>query len=274
MAFKFNPFTGNFDDVADVANKIDKVASTDNAIVRYNGTAGDVQNSGVTIDDSNNVIIPGNLTVNGTQTDINTVDLNVTDKNITVNNGGNDASSEGAGLTVERTGTDGSIIYTDALASKFAIGPVGSEVEAVNISSAQTLTTKTIVVASNTITTAASGNLVATELNAALAELQTDIDTRAVIADVFNITSSSGVFTATADETHLVDTSGGVGTVTLPAVSANRFVRIKDSSGDSEANNITVSPASGTIDGAATNVIDSNYGSVIYVSDGTNWFVL
>ena len=43
----------------------------------------------------------------------------------------------------------------------------------------QTLTNKTLVVASNTITTAANGNLAATELNAALAELQTDIDTRA-----------------------------------------------------------------------------------------------
>lgn len=42
-----------------------------------------------------------------------------------------------------------------------------------------TLTNKTIVVANNTVTTAASGNLSATELNAALAELQTDIDTRA-----------------------------------------------------------------------------------------------
>lgn len=41
---------------------------------------------------------------------------------------------------------------------------------------AQTLTNKTVVVASNTITTAASGNLAATELNAALSELQSDID--------------------------------------------------------------------------------------------------
>jgi hypothetical protein len=43
-----------------------------------------------------------------------------------------------------------------------------------------TLTNKTIVAANNTITTAASGNLVATNLNAALAELQGDIDTRLV----------------------------------------------------------------------------------------------
>jgi hypothetical protein len=40
---------------------------------------------------------------------------------------------------------------------------------------AATLVSKTLVVASNTITTAASGNLVATELNAALAELDSDI---------------------------------------------------------------------------------------------------
>jgi hypothetical protein len=39
-----------------------------------------------------------------------------------------------------------------------------------------TLTNKTVVVANNTVTTAASGNLAATELNAALAELQGDID--------------------------------------------------------------------------------------------------
>lgn len=44
---------------------------------------------------------------------------------------------------------------------------------------AATITNKTIVVANNTITTAASGNLTSTNLNAALAELQTDIDTRA-----------------------------------------------------------------------------------------------
>ncbi|PPC86683.1 MAG: hypothetical protein CTY37_05355 [Methylotenera sp.] len=50
------------------------------------------------------------------------------------------------------------------------------------LSAVQTLINKTIVVANNTITTAASGNLTATELNAALAELQTDIDTRLTAA--------------------------------------------------------------------------------------------
>ncbi len=54
---------------------------------------------------------------------------------------------------------------------------VGSQVD--GISDVRTLTNKTIVVANNTLTTAASGNLSATELNAALSELQGDIDGRA-----------------------------------------------------------------------------------------------
>lgn len=52
--------------------------------------------------------------------------------------------------------------------------------ELVTTDAVQTLTDKTLVVSDNTITTAASGNLTSIELNAALAELQTDIDTRAV----------------------------------------------------------------------------------------------
>ena len=38
-----------------VSSKVDKVTSTDNAVVRFNGNTGEVQNSGVTIDDNNNV---------------------------------------------------------------------------------------------------------------------------------------------------------------------------------------------------------------------------
>jgi hypothetical protein len=52
------------------------------------------------------------------------------------------------------------------------------------LAAVQTLTNKTIVAANNTITTAASGNLTSTNLNAALAELQSDIDTRATSTSV------------------------------------------------------------------------------------------
>jgi len=106
---------------------------------------------------NNDVNINGDLTVTGTQTTIDTTNLDVTDKNITVNDGGNDASSEGAGITVERTGTDGSIVYEDALATKFKVGAVASEVEVVDVSTAQTLTNKTIDANNNPITNLAHG---------------------------------------------------------------------------------------------------------------------
>lgn len=87
--------------------------------------------------------ITGNLTVNGTTTTLNTATVDAEDTNITLNVGGNDASAEGGGLTINRTSTDGSLVYEDALASKWKAGALGSEIQLVNVSSTQTLTNKT-----------------------------------------------------------------------------------------------------------------------------------
>lgn len=45
-----------------VDSKVTKVTSTDNAVVRFNGTTGDVQNSNVIIDDNGNVIAGSSMT--------------------------------------------------------------------------------------------------------------------------------------------------------------------------------------------------------------------
>jgi len=92
-----------------------------------------------------NLIVTGDLTTQGTTTQVDTTNLNVKDKNILINDGGDDASSEGAGVTVERTGTDGSIIYADAATSKFKVGALGSEIEVADISSTQQISNKGIV---------------------------------------------------------------------------------------------------------------------------------
>jgi len=392
MAFKFNPFTGNFDEVTDASAFVaGPGSSTDNAIVRWDGTTGAlVQNSSVTIDDSGNLVVSGDLTVNGTTTTVNSATLDVTDTNITVNNTGNDASSEGAGLTVERTGTDGSFVYEDALTSKWKLGALGSEVEVADVSSTQTLTNKTIDADLNTITDIANANIATsaaivfskmesltasratvtngsgfvsasattatelgylsgvtsalqTQLDAKLDDIGTSTDNALVrwdgvageavqnslvalddagamtgltgltfstgvqavsILDEDNMASDSatalvtqqsvksyvdssvagGVFSvnsvaintsAAANQTYLVDVSGGAVQVTLPTPGVNVFVRIKDSTGSANTNNITVARnGSENIDGvAASYTMDSDLESKVFVSDGTNWFV-
>lgn len=51
---------------ADLSSKVSKVTSTDNAIARYDGTGGQIQNSGVTINDSNHVTAAKFITRGGT----------------------------------------------------------------------------------------------------------------------------------------------------------------------------------------------------------------
>jgi hypothetical protein len=61
----------------------------------------DTTNSSELITLVKNVVLSGDLTVNGTTTTINTATLNVEDKNITTNVGGTTALSTGAGLNIE-----------------------------------------------------------------------------------------------------------------------------------------------------------------------------
>jgi hypothetical protein len=114
---------------------------------------------GTDLDVTGNVEITGNLTVQGTTTTVNSTVVEIVDPKITLNNNGNDASSEGAGIEIERTGTAGSLIYKDASASKFAAGPLGSEIDLVNTSGSQALTNKTIDGSLNTITNVGAGSL-------------------------------------------------------------------------------------------------------------------
>jgi len=145
---------------------------------------------------SDNVIMSGDLNVNGTTTTINTTNLDVTDKNININDGGNDASSEGAGLNVERTGTDGSFVYEDALPTKFKLGALASEVEVVDVSTGQTFTNKTMAFGSNTFTGFPSG-------------VDTQDEGGAIDTDVDIINFVGAGVTATG--------GGGTTTVTIPS---------------------------------------------------------
>lgn len=78
---------------------------------------------------------------------------------------------------------------------------------------------------------------------------------------------------ATADSTVLADATGGAFTVTLPVAPGAGFVyNVKKV--DSSGNAITVAGSSGTIDGAATVSIATQYVSLSFTFDGTNWWVV
>lgn len=74
----------------------------------------------------------------------------------------------------------------------------------------------------------------------------------------------------------LVNTNSVASTLTIQSddIEAGREWFIKDETGNAAANNITIATQGAeTIDGAATYVINSNYGKVCLFSDGTNLFV-
>jgi len=100
-----------------------KGTTTSNAVVT--ALTFDMANSGrATFNE--NVVIQGNLTVEGTQTTINTTALDVEDKNITLNyHASNDTSgsADGAGITIQDAvdaSTDASILW-DATNTKFTM---------------------------------------------------------------------------------------------------------------------------------------------------------
>jgi len=69
-------------------------------------------------------------------------------------------------------------------------------------------------------------------------------------------------------------TTGSATAVSLLSVSTGFVCTIKDGKGDAATNNITITPASGTIDGSATYVINTNHGVVRLQWDGAQWTVL
>jgi len=161
-------------------NKINKATPViDNTILKTVGTTGvDVEATGVIIDDSDNMTgindltIDGDLTVNGTTTTVNSDTLDVVDPNITVNNGGTQASADtsDAGITVTMTdATDVTIGYDSTTTSKMKVGEVGSESEIVTTAHAQTVINKSIDADTNTITNLETDNLKA-------GVLSTDLD--------------------------------------------------------------------------------------------------
>lgn len=99
------------------------------------------------------------------------------------------------------------------------------------------------------------------------------VSTAALGANITTVTT-----TTTADGTHytiLVDASGGAVTINLPAANtATRRIYVVKKI-DAAANNVTLDGSGAeTIDGAATQIITTQWASYTIQSNGTAWFIL
>lgn len=72
----------------------------------------------------------------------------------------------------------------------------------------------------------------------------------------------------------LVDTSSARTINPIASPVTGTTYRIKDNVGSAAANNITITPTGKNIDGAASFIINTNYGSVDIVYNGTEWSIL
>lgn len=91
------------------------------------------------------------------------------------------------------------------------------------------------------------------------------------------VVTTAGAITVTTDDYVVIcnKTSGAATTVNLPASpSVGDAYVIKDGKGDAATNNLTLTPDSETIDGAADFVVSVNYASITLVFNGTEWNII
>jgi len=86
---------------------------------------------------------------------------------------------------------------------------------------------------------------------------------------VYNVRTVSTTGSLTSTDFVVIATASI--TLTLPSQTSGRFLEIKR---NTIAGFVTITPATGMIDGGSNYVLTANYQSVSLVSDGTNWWVL
>ena len=88
----------------------------------------------------------------------------------------------------------------------------------------------------------------------------------------YNIVTKTGNYTASGGDCVLVDASSGNVTITLPEPSKATQVNIKKI--DPSTNVVTVMPNGGNIDDEPLKEISTQYESYLFISDGTNWYIV
>jgi hypothetical protein len=101
--------------------------------------------------------------------------------------------------------------------------------------------------------------------------------TPTVLMGVWNVGLGTNSYSMPSNLTYVTVTSAAAVALALPAPSVGLsgwMPGVKDKGGNANTYNITITPASGTIDGAVSYTINANYGRVRFLCDGTNYFVI
>ena len=88
----------------------------------------------------------------------------------------------------------------------------------------------------------------------------------------FNVIPVGSAVTATPGALMLANAAGGAFTITLPICPIGSVVAGKQT--DNTGNAVTLSPASGRIDGSTTYTLNYQYDYLWMVYDGVNWNIL
>ena len=146
----------------------------------------------------------------------------------------------------------------------------------ITVYSSTVTTNQSVMNVFNTNATAVNAFGAATTLNIGASSGSTTINNNLVVNGGLSFSyasySTSSAIVSTVDLAGIRATAPI--TITLPAVGTGKMLTIKDESGNAATYNITLVPASGTIDGQATEVIQGNYEAISLYSNGTNWFII
>jgi len=238
VATNLMPDANNTRNLGGATNKYAAVFATS-----LSGTNGEVDSMQV----NNNLTVAGNLDVNGTVTTVDTVNLSIRDNFVLIASGANGSANNtnDQGFLFRRGSSDNDQAFIwDESADEFAL------------------------IYDDSYDATATGNISFDgysnlHVNSLVSENPITEGVQTVAVD------------ATATVASAVVLAGSGSTLNMPASVSGYMYKLKNSDGGAGTKAITVNPnGSQKIDGSDSVLIESDYGAIFLVGDGSHWFIL